>query len=64
MDDLVQQFQAAARNLNSDEQKQIEEVKLELLKMRNLPSLDAIIEQNGESGTHTFDRDLGDLLNP
>jgi hypothetical protein len=31
--------------------------------MRNLPAMGEIVETNGESGTHTFDRDLGDILN-
>ena len=63
--DLMAQFQQASQNLTYEEQKSVEEIKLELLKLRNIPTkLEAITEKFGESGTHTFTRDsLEDALN-
>ena len=63
--DLMAQFQQASQNLTYEEQKSVEEIKLELLKLRNIPTkLEAITEKFGESGTHTFTRDsIEDALN-
>lgn len=61
--DLVRQFQDAAQRMSEHEKHDVEQIKLEILRMRNLPDLNTILEANGESGTHTFSRDLSDLLN-
>lgn len=43
-EDLIKQFQAATQILSSNEQAEIKGIQNELLKLRNLPSLDEVLE--------------------